>query len=85
MNNQEDFPKSGQENLDPRIAKIANKIKELRVEKGYTSHETFAWEHELNRVQYWRIEKGSNITLKTLITILNIHNISLSDFFSDID
>ena len=85
MNNQKDLPKNGQENLDPRIAKIANKIKELRVQKGYTSHETFAWENELNRVQYWRIEKGSNITLKTLITILNIHKISLSEFFGDID
>ena len=85
MNNQEDFPKNGQENLDPRIAKIANKIKELRIKKGYTSHEVFAWENELNRVQYWRIEKGSNITLKTLITILDIHNISLSEFFRDID
>jgi len=76
---------NNQEYIDLRIAKIANKIKELRIKKGYTSHETFAWENELNRVQYWRIEKGSNITLKTLITILNIHDISLSDFFSDID
>ena len=76
---------NNQEYIDLRIAKIANKIKELRIKKGYTSHETFAWKNELNRVQYWRIEKGSNITLKTLITILNIHDISLSDFFSDID
>ena len=72
-------------NVDHRIINIANKIKELRIKKGYTSHENFAWDHNLNRVQYWRIEKGSNITLKTLITILDIHQISLSDFFKDID
>lgn len=72
-------------NLDPRIQKIADKIKALRILKGYTSHENFAWDYEINRVQYWRIEKGSNITIKTLLTILDIHKVSLSDFFKDID
>ena len=71
--------------LDSRIMKIANKIKELRIQKGYSSHESFAWDNNINRVQYWRIEKGSNITLKTLINILDIHKISLADFFKDID
>ena len=74
-----------QAELDSRIVMIANKIKELRILKGYSSHESFAWDNNLNRVQYWRIEKGSNITLKTLLNILDIHQISLSDFFKDID
>ena len=71
--------------LDPKILKIANKIKALRIEKGYSSHETFAWDNNLNRVQYWRIENGSNITLKTLLRVLDIYKISLSEFFKDID
>jgi DNA-binding XRE family transcriptional regulator len=70
---------------DIRILKIANKIKELRIEKGYSSHEAFAWDNDLNRVQYWRIEKGTNITMKTLLLILDIHKISLRDFFKDIE
>ncbi len=72
------------EQLDPRLAKIAAKLKELRINAGYTSHESFAWDHEINRIQYWRIEKGSNITLKTLLTVLDIHKVSLSDFFNDL-
>ena len=71
--------------LDPRIMKIAEKLKELRIEKGYSSHENFAWDHEVNRVQYWRIEKGANITIKTLLTLLDIHKISLADFFGDFE
>lgn len=71
--------------VDPEILKIANKIKALRIKNGYSSHETFAWDNNLNRVQYWRIENGSNITLKTLLKILDIHNISLSEFFKDFD
>jgi len=70
---------------DVRILKIAQKIKELRIQKGYSSHENFAWDNNLSRVQYWRIEKGSNITMKTLLSILDIHKISLSDFFRDIE
>ncbi len=67
-----------------RIEKVANKIKQLRKDKGYTSFQSFAFEYELNRVQYWRIESGKNITLKTLIKVLDIHKISLEDFFKNL-
>ena len=71
--------------LDSRIIKMAEKLKELRIAKGYSSHEAFAWDNDVNRVQYWRIEKGANITIKTLLTLLDIHKISLADFFNDIE
>lgn len=70
--------------IEKEIGKIATKLKELRKSKGYRSYETFAFDNNLNRVQYWRIESGQNITMKTLITVLRIHNISLSDFFKDL-
>jgi transcriptional regulator with XRE-family HTH domain len=66
-----------------QIKKIAQKIKQLRINKGYKSYETFALDHELDRKQYWRIENGSNITLATLLKVLKIHRISLKRFFSD--
>ena len=69
------------DDIDLRIQKIADKLKELRIERGYSSHENFAWDNNLNRVQYWRIEKGTNITMKTLLSILDIHKITLSEFF----
>jgi transcriptional regulator with XRE-family HTH domain len=75
---------SGREELDPRIIKIAAKLRELRIEKGYSNHETFAWDNEINRVQYWKVEKGSNVTIKTLFKILDIHGISLSEFFKEL-
>lgn len=67
-----------------RLETVAKKIKQLRKDKGYTSFQSFAFEYELNRVQYWRIESGKNITLKTLIKVLDIHKISLEDFFKDL-
>lgn len=64
---------------------IGQKLKKLRIEKGYRSYETFAYEHELPRVQYWRMEKGTNFTLKNLLKILEIHEISIGEFFKDIE
>lgn len=66
---------------DPRLIDIGNRIKSLRIEKGYSSAEIFAYEHELNRVSYWRMERGSNLTLSSLLRILDIHKLSLKDFF----
>ena len=68
---------------DKRIKQIADKIRQLRINAGYTSHENFAWDNGLSRVQYWRVESGANITLKTLLKILDIHKMSLEDFFKD--
>ncbi len=68
-----------------RIKVIGERIKELRVKAGYTSYETFAQDKGIDRKNYWRLEKGSNFTLNTLIRICNIHNISLKEFFKDID
>ncbi len=39
--------------IDTIILQIADKIKTLRKEKGFTSYETFAFEYDINRVQYW--------------------------------
>ena len=70
--------------INDKLKDIANKIKQLRKDKGYTSYETFAFDNEINRVQYWRIENGHNITLKSLLKILSIHNVTIENFFCDL-
>lgn len=64
---------------------ISERIKGLRKEGGYTSYETFAQDHDLDRKQYWRVEAGANITIKTLIRILAIHKKDLSAFFKEVE
>ena len=71
--------------IDSRFLSIGQKIKRLRIEMGYSSAEIFAYEHGLNRVSYWRMEKGNNITLNSLLKIIDIHKITLKEFFADID
>ncbi|WP_025742863.1 hypothetical protein [Aquimarina pacifica] len=64
-----------------RFQEVGNRIKELRIQAGYTSYETFAFEHNLGRKSYWEWEKGSNYKFETIIRIIDIHNITLEDFF----
>jgi len=68
---------------DPRLRAIALKIKNLRKNMGCKSYETFALDHNLDRKQYWRVENGTNITLVTLLKILDIHQLTLKAFFEE--
>lgn len=61
---------------------IGVKIKSLRVDAGYKSYEVFAWENNISRIQYWKMEQGTNCTLKSLYRILKIHELSFQDFFN---
>lgn len=71
--------------MDKRIVQIARKIRKLRIEEGYGSYEFFAWEHKIPRIQYWRMEKGTNFTIASLLRVLDAHNITLQEFFKDIE
>lgn len=66
------------------LASVSDKLKQLRIDSGYKSYETFALDNALDRKQYWRAENKANLTLKSLIKILNKHKISLEDFFKGI-
>lgn len=72
-----------EEVLSNLLKRVGLKLTELRKQKGYTSHEDFAFDHDIPRVQYWRIEKGqTNVTMKSLIRLLAIHKLTVEEFFS---
>lgn len=76
--------KKEKELLDDRIVSISKKLQKLRKDAGYTSYENFALEKELPRVQYWRMEKGTNFQFKSLLQILDAHEMTLEEFFKGI-
>ena len=57
------------------IKSIGKRLKELRIVAGYKSYEVFVWEHSLIRIQYWKMEQGTNCTLKSLYKVLKIHQL----------
>jgi hypothetical protein len=72
------------EPLDSRIIKIAEKLQKLRKDKKFNSYEDFALAHGLSRVQYWRMEKGTNFRFTTFLRVLDAHGMSPEDFFKGI-
>ncbi len=63
--------------------KIGERLKKIRLEKGYKNQESFAYVSDIPRAQYGRYEKGTNLTLLSLFWILSHHNISFEEFFSE--
>lgn len=69
-------------NFSKVLINVGSYLAELRNKKGYSTIKEFTQKYDLPEIQYWRIEKGkANVTLKSLVKILNIHKITLHDFF----
>jgi transcriptional regulator with XRE-family HTH domain len=66
------------------LQKVGDRLKELRIEKGFSSYEDFAYSIEISRSQIGRYERGRDLRLSTLITITNALEISLEDFFKGV-
>ena len=76
--------KKGLVDSEKELRKIGARLRGLRKAKGYSNPDKFAYDHELNRSQYGKYEAGStNITIGSLVNILNIFGITLEEFFGE--
>lgn len=74
--------KVSKESFENQIVNLGNRIKELRKKKGFTNYEFFAYENKIGRSQYGQYEKGADMRFTSLLRLLEIHGISLKEFFS---
>ncbi|MDC1438942.1 hypothetical protein N8151_00170 [Flavobacteriaceae bacterium] len=65
-------------------ANIGKELKKLRVNAGYKSYEVFTWDNKISRIQYRKMEKGTNCTLKSLKRVLDIHDVRKDTFFNSL-
>ncbi|MBZ0098733.1 MAG: helix-turn-helix domain-containing protein [Taibaiella sp.] len=63
------------------LGKIGKRIKELHIAKGYSSHETFAYENDFNRPQYGRYERGEDLRVSTLLRVMKALGVTPEEFF----
>ena len=68
---------------DKSIKLLADRIKSLRIKKGYTSYEYFAYDNNLSRSQYGRYEKGEDLRFSSLIKVISAFKITPEEFFSE--
>jgi transcriptional regulator with XRE-family HTH domain len=69
----------------PELAIVAARLKELRKEKGYKNYEHVAYDLDMSRSAYWRLEAGENFSLKTLVKVCKLLGVTLEEFFTDVD
>jgi hypothetical protein len=70
-------------NFDIELDKLAKRLKSLRIAKGYTSYEVFAFENNINRVQYGRYENGNDLRYTSLLKVIKALDMTPAEFFSE--
>jgi hypothetical protein len=65
------------------LLKVANRLKTVRMERGYFFHEYFSNGHHIGRPLYLRYERGENITYARLSRIFRALQVSPQDFFGE--
>jgi len=71
-----------QKDKSEEVLLLGKRIKELRIAKGYTNYEIFAFDKNISRAQYGRYEKGEDLRFSSLVKVLNALEISPEEFFS---
>lgn len=65
------------------VERLGRRIRELRVAKGYSSQETFAYDNDYTLSYYSRLERGEDIRFSSLVRVCKALEVSLEEFFSD--
>ena len=68
--------------IQEKLDSLGKRFKELRLDKGYSNYEQFAFDNEIPRTQYGRYEKGSDLRFSSLLKVLKAMDVSLEEFFS---
>ena len=68
---------------DQEFRKLGDRIKQLRIKKGYTSYEIFAFENGINRAQFGRYERGEDLRYSSLLKVCDALGVTIKEFFSE--
>lgn len=69
----------------PELLVLSNRLKELRKEKGYANYEHIAFELGMSRSAYWRLESGENFSIKTLVKVCKLLEVTMEEFFQGVN
>jgi transcriptional regulator with XRE-family HTH domain len=70
-------------NKEQALKQLGQRIKNLRMERGFTSYEYFAYENNISRAQYGRYEKGEDLRFSSLVKVISALDISIPEFFKE--
>jgi len=64
--------------------RLGSRLKNLRIAKGYTNADYFAYDHNIGRSQYSEYERGKDMRLSTLRKLAAAHKLSVSELLEGI-
>ena len=68
------------------LTELGTRLRQLRKEKGYSSHEKFAYQSDINRTLYGSYERGEHdMRVLTLLKLLKALDVTLEEFFEGFD
>jgi len=70
-------------NTEDELKKLGERIKQLRIERGYTSYEYFAYEHNISRAQFGRYEQGQDLRYSSLVRVVSALGMTMEEFFGE--
>jgi transcriptional regulator with XRE-family HTH domain len=68
---------------DKDLEKLGRRIKQLRIQKGYSNYEYFAYDHNISRTQFGRYERGEDMRYSSLLKVVRAFGMTLEEFFSE--
>lgn len=74
---------TAKEEETPVLVAFGNRLRELRLLKGYTSQEAFAYDHGFSRIQMNKWERGADIKLSSVERLAKAFGMSVTEFFSE--
>lgn len=63
------------------LERLGKRIRELRLKKGFSNYENFAYDHDIPRAQYGRYEKGEDLRFLSLMKVVRALGVTLEEFF----
>jgi transcriptional regulator with XRE-family HTH domain len=70
--------------IDLFLKKVGERMRQIRLKKGFTNYENFAFENNLGRSQYGKYENGTeDLRLSSLYKVIKSMNMTFEEFFSE--
>lgn len=74
--------KTSKKATSKELKQLGTRIKQLRIQKGYTNYEYFAYENNIPRSQFGRYEQGEDMRFSSLTKVVKAMGMTMEEFFS---
>ena len=75
--------KKAKKKVSEEIESLGKRVRALRKKAGYSSYDSFAFDKDISRSQYFTYEKGTDMRFSSIVKIAKANGLTLSEFFAE--